>query len=331
MSRYNGAMEMNRHQRRLIQVADKYVRRKTYTCLFPGCTATAVSCHAISRASIGDALAEHGHIYTLEPSSNSAMRMEAVDSPAEVVEVGINEACTFKGFCARHDTMLFAGAETTDARKRHMVYSCHLRALALEYCRKRQVGDHFRKLFELSNEPWLDELSAIFARTASVLKKVYLDRTFSDGDGTEYQVYLFSQNLQVSCCGCFPAVPDKFGSAIGYNLISYAEGSLLVLTTFRSQKGILDTFLAGYDLAKDNERLINEIAFLKGEEPLIAPKLWHSLSEGEHGGEISAPTALVAPERTESAGYKAGTTSATDKYYPRDVGPITAQARGACG
>ena len=86
--------------------------------------------------------------------------------------------------------------------------------------------------------------------------------------------------MQVSCCGCFNET-DALDSSIGYNLISYADMSILVLTTFKVVKRYLDSFLARYKLPGNVERLVNDIAFLRCEEPLISPQLWRSLSEDE--------------------------------------------------
>jgi hypothetical protein len=69
------------------------------------------------------------------------------------------------------------------------------------------------------------------------------------------------------------------GSTISYNLISYADMSILVLTVFKAAKDHLDSFLANYSFPKDFEPLINDIAFAKCEEPLISARLWRSLSE----------------------------------------------------
>lgn len=51
--------------------------------------------------------------------------------------MGVNDASVFKGFCSRHDTLLFRSAEITNPNKKHgMFISLPLRALALEYCRR---------------------------------------------------------------------------------------------------------------------------------------------------------------------------------------------------
>lgn len=86
--------------------------------------------------------------------------------------------------------------------------------------------------------------------------------------------------MNVSCCGVFNHINYlEPTSMIAYNLISYTKFSVLVLTTFANQHHTLDSFLSSYELPDDLERLLNEIAFFKSEEPLISPRLWQSLDE----------------------------------------------------
>lgn len=282
---------MDKNFRKVIQAADKYLRKKKYVCLFPGCKEKAIRSHAIPRASCIEALAENGVVYTMEQSFNSMMTMTAATDPPDVVEVGVNDASVFKGFCPAHDSQLFASAEATHrGRNRAMGISLHLRAVSLEYCRKRQVADFCRKFSELTSVPEmrsiLQEDAERLDRFCSFFKKVYLGSIFnlifgSDVDSIEYFCVPFSRNLQVSCCGCFSERVDAIDSTIGYNLISYADMSILVLTTFKVVNHYLDSFLAAYHLPENGERLVNDITFSKCEEPLISPQLWRSLSEDE--------------------------------------------------
>jgi hypothetical protein len=277
-------------ERNGIHAADKYLRKKKYVCLFPGCKEKAIRSHAIPRALLIEALAENGVVYTMEQSFNSMMTKTAPTDPPDVIEVGVNDASVFKGFCPAHDSWLFASAEVTHrGRNRAMAISLHLRAVSLEYCRQRQVADFQRKLAELTRIPEMRPILREYAETldkhCALFKKVYLGSIFNlmSGSSVDSIVYFcvpFSRNLQVSCCGVFDETND-FDSAIGFNLISYADKSILVLTAFKVVKHYLDSFLARYDLRQKGEKLVNDIAFWKCEEPFISPQLWRSLSEEE--------------------------------------------------
>ena len=280
-------MRNSNKYKRIIQKADKFSRNKKYLCLVPGCKKRAIQSHAIQKASLIEALADdNGMVYTLQQSFSPGMHMKAANDPLSVVETSVNKASTFNGFCPEHDSMLFAPAESNESRRRGMFISLHLRSLALEYCRKRRSGDFLRKVAELTNDSILKKNLRSYDIMASAFKKVYLGSIFnlmsgSDIDHIEYFCIPFSRNLQVSCCGCFNEKNDRFDSTIGFNLISYADMSILVLTIFKAVEHYLDNFLVTYDLPRNGERLINDIAFSRCEEPLISPKLWLSLNEKE--------------------------------------------------
>jgi hypothetical protein len=282
---------VDKQVKRAIQEADRYVRWKKYPCLVPGCEEPAILSHAIPRASIVEALADDGIVYSLQQSFNSLMRIASPYDPMDVVRVGVNYASVFKGFCSQHDARLFAPAESTDNdTKRGMFISLHLRALALEYCRKRRTADFFKRLSELVPDQQLRSTSLDtanrFELMCAIFGRVYLGSIFnlmrgSPVDQIEYVCVPFSRNLMVSCCGVFTEKAAAIGSSISYNLISYAKISIFVLTISKTAERYLDSFLAAYPLPKDGERLINDIALSKGEEPLIAARLWHALSDAE--------------------------------------------------
>jgi hypothetical protein len=300
---------MDGNFRRAVQKADKYARDKNYLCLFPGCKERAIRSHAIPRSSCVEALAENGELYTRQQSLNSVMRMTSPNDPPNIVKVGVNDASVFKGYCPNHDNLLFRSAETTDRRRKNgMFIAQHLRALSVEYCRKRQVIEFNNKLSKLTNDVGLREHLRTNTEQidfiASCFKKVYLGNLFnmiggSGVDKIDYYCIPFSRNLQVSCCGCFDGTPGAFDSIIGYNLISYSDMTILVLTVFNAVKHHLDSLVGNYTLPRNGEKLVNDIAFLHCEEPLISTRLWLSLNETE---KLSIRHSLRHPNfRTETS------------------------------
>jgi hypothetical protein len=129
--------------------------------------------------------------------------------------------------------------------------------------------------------------SAAQMEAGCIISKHYLDSTFalilgSPIDAIQSQTHLFAGNLQVSCCGClndYTEYPEALYSGIAFNLISYPDVSFLSFTVFKAVEKYLYQFLSKYTLPADAERLLDEIAFLRCEEPLISAKLWRSLSE----------------------------------------------------
>ena len=258
-------------------------------CFVLGCDRKAINCHAIPRASILEALAENRFVYTLNQSFSAVFRHATPAHPLEIVKTGVNQAGVFKGLCSLHDCMAFSPIERSErGREFEILKPLHFRALLLEHSRKRKCLDFFTKLIEYLEKYGLEnpfhEALCTYKLAVDLLESSlcgYLGEVPELGHGnTDYYLFVLSKNLHVSSCGIFNYNDNMdYASMIGYNLISYADFSILSLTTFSNGHKILDSFIGLYDLPGGFERLVNEIAFFKGEEPLISPKLWRSLDE----------------------------------------------------
>lgn len=237
-----------------------------------------------------EALAEAGKLYTLRQSFNSMMETSSATEQMIIDEVGVNQAGVFDGFCPAHDARGFASVERlNEPHKFAMIGPLNFRAHALEYCRKRRNADFFRRLAELTTD---GAIKAYFADIAERYERTCLhfgdrfigaparvawgDPVAAAKTKVEFFCLPVAKNLEVSCCGCFHLDKSNEDSIVAYNLISYADMSILLLTTSTSSK---DRF---YEFAHQNpEKLLNEIAFSKCEEPLIGAKLWRSLGEDQ--------------------------------------------------
>ena len=91
----------------------------------------------------------------------------------------------------------------------------------------------------------------------------------------------FHETLVFPAAVALSANEPSFDSYISYNLISYADISILVLTVFKVVEHYLDLLLAPYQFPKYADQLVNDIAFFHCEESLMSPAFWRALSEGE--------------------------------------------------
>lgn len=269
------------------QKADKHVRNYRHRCLIPLCDRAAIRSHAIQRAAIENAFAIGGHVYTTNMSFLSALNKDA-SKEREIKKVSSRKAGTFSGFCAEQDHQLFKTVEDPKESKReNMQIALYVRSVALEYSRKRDVAIFYERLLGLEenfeNYAAVKELANKYRYTADwifhrllrpVLTRSLLDRLKK----IDFLVIPFPGNLLVSCAGVFNVVKTHPKSIVAYNLISYPDMSFLSLTTRKSRSGFIDQFIQEYNDMKELERMVNDIAFLKGEEPLISPKLWNSFS-----------------------------------------------------
>ena len=280
---------MDKDFKRAVAEADRYARKRNYPCLFPGCKETAIRGHGIQRALISEALAVNGVVYSLQQSFAQLLEMKSPYAPLKIVEIGINDASVFRGYCSQHDHALFAAAEIVKGKKPRGKYvALHLRAITFEYSRKRRTAIYYEKIGELhrSNHMRMDaKIQEIeYKDICKFMVKEYLERFYAvtpnpDLNNVEFFCLPFTRNLMVSCCGCFTSNKDGDpDSLIGYNLISYSDISVLVLTIFKTGEHHLNEFLTSYSDADGNERLVNDIAFSYSEEPLISPNVWLSLS-----------------------------------------------------
>lgn len=273
---------------RAIQQADKFAREKNYQCLFPGCNAPAVDCHAIARSACVEALASHGHLYTRRQSFNQVMRMKNISDPPEIIRTSVNKASVFKGYCAVHDAKLFSPVEILEHRKRGGMFAAlHLRAYSVEYCRLRFAIEHMARLLEVN--PKLREVSFLVnavkvqREQLGLFMRLYLSSALkmflgSKTDSVEYLMIPFAKNLEVSCCGCFNQEANAIDSVIAFNLISHSNYSYLVLSVFKVAERRLTNFMNSYRGSGMLERMLNDIAFHYCEEPLISCHLWETMS-----------------------------------------------------
>jgi hypothetical protein len=86
----------------------KTQKDKFHKCLDPtlSCTGMPINAHSIQNARVLDLLARRGHVVMLRQKSSASgwgIRFE---------EVGRNQASTFTGFCAQHDSSIFQSIDT---------------------------------------------------------------------------------------------------------------------------------------------------------------------------------------------------------------------------
>jgi hypothetical protein len=206
----------------------------------------------------------------------------------EIVEIGINDASTFKGYCPKHDAMLFSPVDSQGERNKSWVFrSLHLRAMSLELCRKRRSADFMN---QLKKSPVASALIAaatdaeVAASAAKTDMQTILSTFFFNQNlvlPIDFFAIGFNRNLGVAACGVFDYGGDTKLSTIGYHILPYKNSSLLVLTCLGDSHKILDPYFSSFKGLNPFEQMVNDIAFLRGEEPLISPAFWYSLTETE--------------------------------------------------
>jgi len=129
-------------------------------CLAPGmnCENSAVQSHSVQNSQILDLLARDGHVKAL------TKRIDKNTGPViDFNEVGRNQATTFRGFCASHDSVIFKAIDTNDFQaddSEHLFLSSY-RAVARELHALMEAAvriqasyqDRIKLGFDRGNEP----------------------------------------------------------------------------------------------------------------------------------------------------------------------------------
>jgi hypothetical protein len=171
-----------------------------------------------------------------------------------------------------------------------MTISLYMRAVSLEYARQRRTADYFTKSSELSkinnHHETHTELAKLWNERSIAFKAIYVDILFynlfrkSSIQLNNYTI-LFPFNCEISCCGCFMLDRDDIRSIISYNLISFKDSTLFIIAAPHNIAHSVERYISKYinNDRSDIELMLNDIAFNRCEEPLIAPSIWNSLSK----------------------------------------------------
>ena len=268
-----------------IQIADKYVRGIKNTCLYPYCEKPAIRSHHIPESVINSALAIDNHVYEVSPSYMSILKFSK-DIERDIVLRSSNKAGVFKGYCPYHDTKVFLPIETFRPTEEHAVYrAIFLRTMSLIYCRKLEVSDFSSNLLKHSSHSELFSVINEIRDDARLQGLEILRRYISPmhklrplRPRLRAYVIPITKNLQVSCSGIFNIKEDDNDSIVVFNLTSYKDASVMHLLSIKNKFDFIDQFIKSYRGSGGLERMFNDIIFLKGEDVLISPRLWTSLT-----------------------------------------------------
>jgi hypothetical protein len=123
------------------EVADDHRRTKQALCLHPsapdGCEGKIIKAHTIQRSGGLTRIARKGHVYAGNADLGVLKKTGGV-IPFQLI--GINDASTFTGFCARHDAELFRPIETKPfTASQEQLFLFHYRSFCRELFTKLQL------------------------------------------------------------------------------------------------------------------------------------------------------------------------------------------------
>ncbi|MBX0290831.1 hypothetical protein K3G63_10300 [Hymenobacter sp. HSC-4F20] len=120
------------------------VKSASRICFEQGCNNHAINSHILQKNGILSTITTNGHLYTLKAN--------IVEAKAKFTKTGLNNVFTFKGFCNKHDTLLFDSIE-----KNELDISQYKTKVLLSYravlneLRKKQINiDHYNGIKDSS-------------------------------------------------------------------------------------------------------------------------------------------------------------------------------------
>lgn len=200
-------------------------------CMHPqagssSCSAKVIRAHSVSRAASLKPIARDGHVYQVHASLDTLIR---TGGKLDVQKVGINQASTFYGFCALHDSHTFAPLEVqpftaTDEQIFLLVYrpltkELYLKEAAVEsldILRETDKGKSLDDQFSAQSLVFMFGLGSQAALARLKETKVGLDKELTSGDYTHVRscVIYFDVTPDIVCSGVLQPEWDFQGNRL---------------------------------------------------------------------------------------------------------------------
>ncbi len=273
-------LKVSQQEIRAAQIADKYVRGLAFKCLFPSCGRKAIRSHSIPSSIIKLSLAVDEHVMSLSRSTTSILKNKYYDL-GMLDKIPVSKAGTFKGYCNYHDNWVFGAAERDNKKTQGMYGAMHTRALSIECTRKLELLAFMEKKKQvLGYQDSADNLMVNLFKIEVKDLENRITRILSPHSSGiyDFRVFTVSKNIGVAACGVFSFPQNDSNHIICYNVIPYPDMSFLFLTAPYNDIGIVDTYISHMGGERYCQKIFNDIIFLRGEEALMSPSLWHRLS-----------------------------------------------------
>ena len=285
----------------------KRLGRMEYKCLVPGCNQKAINSHSQQKEGQLRAIARNGNVYALERNLYRALKgTEQRSSLLYLSLVGLKEASVFPGFCASHDTSLFAHIEKKDLsiNDPEQAYCFLVRAMSYEYTQKRKMVLWMKMLIKearANSLPLFDkEYVELFTKGMEYFitndAPFYFNEAFrTDIAPTEWLRWSWRtipKTIGASCTCCFSPLQeehesymlDHFGEPqplVAFSLIPQSTETHIVLCWHYHHTHLVQALEARIHENDSLEVFINDCAFAESEDTCINPDLWEKTPEKE--------------------------------------------------
>ncbi|MDH3514869.1 MAG: hypothetical protein OEM83_08375 [Gammaproteobacteria bacterium] len=223
-----------------------------------------------------------------------------------LVRTGITEASTFKGYCSKHDEVIFKPIESRplDPDDQEQAFVLFVRAFSYEFAQKRRMLEWQTLILkEVRNivarellehfETLREGLAAFFRQDAPY----YMVRVFSALENKNFSDLTtvwktVNENIGLSACCVFSPLLDgheehmrkTWGTPqplVAFNLVPGKSATHVVASWLPNSNEYCDWINDEVRTKEGLELFINRCAFAESEDTCLRPSLWESLSESE--------------------------------------------------
>ena len=222
------------------------------------------------------------------------------------IKMGIAEASTFMGYCAKHDRDVFEPIElrSLEPDNEEQAFILFVRAFSYEFAQKRRMLEWktliLNDLKNIVAREVIEHIAATRDSIAAFFKQdapYYMDSIYSAFDNKDYSDFTtvwktVSNNIGLSSCCIYTPLLDQHEAhmketwgtpqpLVSFNLVPAISITHVITSWLPNSSGFTDWINDEVETSEGLELYINRCAITESEDTCIRPSLWESLSEQE--------------------------------------------------
>ena len=273
-----------------------------------GCSTSISAAHSIQKGILLKSISVDGHVFKLDLSKNISSLHDVC-----LAKIGLNEASTFRGFCNRHDTLLFKPIESYPITPTiEQAYLFAYRSLSRDLYLKKTSRDFYKGLLDkkwFSNYCNKDYLKLLVQANDSGLNdfqnyKSKLDSIYYSQDYQNYRFlfYVFNEKSPFFCTCTFGPEATLNGKKlqdlgkmnpnqtyINLTVINNPDNAVAIFSWYHDEREINDKFIRSlmYKNKKRIPNLILNLCFEYSENLYFEREWWMRLKKRDRKSLVS--------------------------------------------
>lgn len=288
-------MHYKKMLKQIASTSQNRMKQKKFLCMYPGCSEYCIKSHSVQKKLELRNISKNGNVNGLNADLTSYESY--LQNEATFRVIGISDASTFNGYCAKHDHDIFEPIENGKYELTNQYHNLllYLRSLSCLYDRKRNsaeliliTANEFQKIGLKDSKKRYLKKAKIYFSVAKQMKR-NIDCIFRDLKSHKYSNYGFSTfrlegTFSLSCVTLID-IPMLFGvkkmfSNWNHFSFSFLPSDKFAYISFVWRKGFDHIMFQLMNNSKDNIGLLmNTLLFHFNEDTLFNPDDWNNLDE----------------------------------------------------